>query len=152
MNFRAMATMRAAFNAPVGCPTTASVSIGVAAVGPGASTWRSTSRSMDALAPTICSPSSPANGQMVRQIREVEAALGDGLKLGPAPEELEMHTKARRSLIAARDIPKGTAIDRSMIAIKRPGFGIRPKLIDLVVGRVARVDIAEDAVLTWDLL
>ena len=39
-----------------------------------------------------------------------------------------------------------------MIAIKRPGFGIRPKLIDLVVGRVAKVDIAEDAVLTWDLL
>src|SRR2546426_505318 len=46
-------------------------------------------------------------GELVRQIREVEAALGDGLKLGPAPEEEEMPQKARRSLIAARAIPKG---------------------------------------------
>ena len=89
---------------------------------------------------------------MVRQIRDIEAALGDGQKAGPAPEEQEMHQKARRSLIAARAISKGTRIERDMIAIKRPGFGIQPKLIDLVVGRVARVDIEEDSVLTWDLL
>ena len=43
-------------------------------------------------------------------------------------------------------------IDRGMIAIKRPGFGIRPKFVDLVVGRVAKVDIGEDVVLTWDML
>jgi len=90
--------------------------------------------------------------EMVRHIREVEAALGDGLKLGPAPEEQEMYQKARRSLVAARAIPRGAVIDRSMIAIKRPGYGIRPKLIDLLVGRVAKVDIEEDTVLTWDLV
>jgi sialic acid synthase SpsE len=39
-----------------------------------------------------------------------------------------------------------------MITVKRPGFGIRPKFADLVVGRVARVDIEEDAVLTWEML
>jgi len=88
----------------------------------------------------------------VRQIRDIEAAVGDGQKTGPAPEEQEMHQKARRSLIAAQAISKGTRIERDMIAIKRPGFGIQPKLIDLVVGRVARVDIEEDSVLTWDLL
>jgi len=54
--------------------------------------------------------------------------------------------------VASRPIPKGTVIDRAMIAIKRPGYGIRPKLIDLLVGRVARVDIDEDTVLTWDLV
>ena len=84
--------------------------------------------------------------------REVEAALGDGLKLGPAPEEEEMHQKGRRSLIAARAIPRGTTIERSMIAVKRPGFGIRPKFVDLVVGRAARIDIEEDTVLTWEML
>ena len=90
--------------------------------------------------------------ELVRQIREVEAALGDGLKLGPAPEEEEMHQKARRSLIAARAIPRGARIERAMITIKRPGFGIRPKFVDLVVGRVAKVDIEEDTVLTWEML
>ena len=89
---------------------------------------------------------------MARQIREVEAALGDGLKLGPAPEEEEMYQKARRSLVAGRAIPKGSVIDRSMLAIKRPGFGIRPKFIDLVVGRIAKLDIEEDTVLTWEML
>jgi sialic acid synthase SpsE len=39
-----------------------------------------------------------------------------------------------------------------MVVAKRPGFGIRPKFVDLVVGRVARVDIEEDAVLTWEML
>jgi sialic acid synthase SpsE len=65
---------------------------------------------------------------------------------------MEMHAKARRSLVAARPIPQGTVIDRSMIAIKRPGLGIRPKFVDLVVGRTAKVDIAEDVVLTWEML
>ena len=44
---------------------------------------------------------------MVRQIREVEAALGDGLKLGPAPEELEMHTKARAEPHRGAGHPEG---------------------------------------------
>jgi len=88
----------------------------------------------------------------VRQIREVESALGDGLKLGPAPEEQEMHEKARRSLVARCAIPKGTPIDRSMVTIKRPGFGIRPKFLGLVIGRVAKVAIEEDTVLTWDMV
>ena len=39
-----------------------------------------------------------------------------------------------------------------MITIKRPGFGIRPKFVDLVVGRIAKVDIEEDAVLTWEMV
>ena len=39
-----------------------------------------------------------------------------------------------------------------MIVIKRPGYGIRPKLIDLVIGRVAKMDIDEDTVLTWEML
>jgi sialic acid synthase SpsE len=63
-----------------------------------------------------------------------------------------MHQKARRSLIAARAIPRGTRIEADMLTIKRPGFGIKPKYANQVVGRTARVDIEEDAVITWDLL
>jgi len=155
MNLRAMATMRAAFDVPVGLSDhSLGIHVAVAAAGLGAAvvekhfTLDRKLRGPDH--PFAIEPGELV--EMVRQIREVEAALGDGLKLGPAPEEREMHEKARRSLVAARAIPRGTAIDRSMIAIKRPGFGIRPKFIDLVLGRVAKVDIVEDAVLTWDML
>lgn len=155
MNLRAMATMRAAFDVPVGLSDhSLGIHVAVAAAGMGASIVEK-HFTLDRALPGPDHPFAIEPGELrelVRQIREVEAALGDGVKTGPAPDEQEMHAKARRSLIAARDIPKGTTIERSMIAIKRPGFGIRPKLIDLVVGRVAKADIAEDAVLTWDLV
>ena len=155
MNLRAMATMRQAFGVPVGLSDhSLGIHVAVAAAGLGAAIVEK-HFTLDRTLPGPDHPFAIEPGElrdMVRQIHEVEAALGDGLKLGPAPEEREMHEKARRSLVAARPIPRGTTIERAMIIIKRPGFGIRPKFVDLIVGRVARVDIAEDAVLTWDML
>jgi len=155
INLRAMATMRQAFNVPVGLSDhSLGIHVAVAGAAVGASVIEK-HFTLDRKLPGPDHPFAIEPGElkeMVRQIREVEAALGDGLKLGPAPEEREMHEKARRSLIAARAIPRGTTIDPSMIAIKRPGYGIRPKFADLVVGRVAKVDIPEDAVLTWEML
>jgi len=155
MNLRAMATLRHAFAVPTGLSDhSLGIHVAVAAAALGACVIEkhfTLNRSL----PGPDHPFAIEPGElkeMVRQIREVESALGDGLKLGPAPEEQEMYQKARRSLIAARAIPKGTVIERSMIVIKRPGYGIRPKLIDLLVGRVAKVDIEEDTVLTWDLV
>jgi sialic acid synthase SpsE len=155
MNLRAMATMRQAFGVPTGLSDhSLGIHVAVAAAGLGAAVVEK-HFTLDRSLPGPDHPFAIEPGElreMVRQIREVEAALGDGMKLGPAPEELEMHAKARRSLIAACAIPRGAVIERSMITIKRPGFGIRPKLVDLVVGRVAKVDIAEDAVLTWEMV
>ena len=155
MNLRAIATLRQAFGVPVGLSDhTLGIHVASAAVGLGACVVEkhfTLSRSLPGPDhPFAVEPAELA--EMVRQIREVEAALGDGRKLGPAPDEEEMHQKARRSLIAARRIPKGTRIERDMIAIKRPGFGIRPKFVDLVLGRVAKVDVDEDTVLTWEML
>jgi sialic acid synthase SpsE len=155
MNLRAMATLRQAFAVPVGLSDhSLGVHIAAAAVALGASVIEkhfTLDRSLPG--PDHLFAVEPGElRDMIRHIREVEAALGDGLKLGPAPEEEEMHQKGRRSLIAARAIPRGTTIERSMIAVKRPGFGIRPKFVDLVVGRVARIDIEEDTVLTWEML
>jgi sialic acid synthase SpsE len=155
MNLRAMATLRQAFAVPVGLSDhSLGIHVAAAAVALGASVIEK-HFTLDRKLPGPDHPFAiePRElSDLVRHIREVEAALGDGLKLGPAPEEQEMHQKGRRSLIAARAIPRGTRIERSMIVVKRPGFGIRPKFVDLVVGRVARVDIEEDAVLTWEML
>lgn len=85
--------------------------------------------------------------RMVAAIRVVERALGSERK---APvESAEMIGILRRSLVAKRAIAKGTVIARDMIAAKRPGTGIQPVHLDLVVGRRAAADIAEDELLEW---
>ena len=90
---------------------------------------------------------------MVAGIRAVEAALGNGRMEGPSePEAGEMYTLARRSVIAARDIPAGTAIAAEMLTVKRPGTGIAPKHLPLLVGRTARVDIPFDEPVTWEMV
>ena len=61
--------------------------------------------------------------ELVADVRDIEAALGDGVKRGPSDEEsVEMYTKARRSIVAAVAIPAGTVVRREMLCVKRPGF------------------------------
>jgi sialic acid synthase SpsE len=86
---------------------------------------------------------------MVDKIRDVESSLGDGLKSGARDEEKENYS-LRRSLIASNDIKKGEILSENNIIIKRPGYGIEPKNYDVVIGRVATVDIEEDEWITWD--
>jgi sialic acid synthase SpsE len=88
---------------------------------------------------------------MVDGIRTVEKALGKAVK-GLEPLENEAWRYARRSVTSAAAIPRGTTITRAMLTYKRPGTGISPRHLELVVGRVARTDIPEDTTLTWDML
>lgn len=155
VNLRAMATMRQAFRVPTGLSDhTLGIHVPVAAVALGAAVIEK----HYTLSRTHVGPDHPFAIEpdelkaMIRHIRDVEAALGDGRKAGPHADEVEMYQKARRSLVAACPIPRGTRIAAEMLAIKRPGHGIKPKYRELVVGRVARVDIDEDDVLTWEML
>ncbi len=68
------------------------------------------------------------------------------------PSEAEAIKNARRSLIAARSIRKGETITFTDLTWKRPASGISPKHIDDVIGSKATVDIAEDAVLKWEMI
>ena len=88
---------------------------------------------------------------MVAGIRKVEAALGDGIKR-PAACESDVRTVARKSLVAAVNIPAGMVIERQMLATKRPGTGLLPGMLPVVIGRVAKVDIPADSLITWELL
>ena len=155
INLRAMETMRRAFGTLVGL---SDHTLGIHVAVSGAALGACVIEKHYTLSRSLKGPDHPFAiepgelRELVRQVREVEAALGDGRKLGPAPEEMEMHQKARRSLVAARAIPKGAHIERDMLTIKRPGFGIKPKYLDLVVGRVTKVAIEEDTVLTWEMV
>jgi N-acetylneuraminate synthase len=92
-----------------------------------------------------------AFGVMVQGIRRVEAMRGDGVK-APRPEERDAARVARRSVVAAVDIPAGARIEAAMLACRRPATGIAPAEQDRVVGRTARVALPAGTVLQWDLL
>lgn len=57
---------------------------------------------------------------------------------------------ARRSLVATCDIPAGTVLTAEMLIPKRPGTGVSPTMLDIVIGRKTTADIAEDEILQWD--
>lgn len=87
---------------------------------------------------------------MVKKIRDIESAIGNGIKNGPRPEEMEHYQKARRSIIAKRNIAAGEIIKDEDLIIKRPGNGVHPSQLPIVVGRKALRDIETDDPITWD--
>lgn len=68
------------------------------------------------------------------------------------PEESAARENARRSLVARCDIPKGKMIRHEDLTWKRPASGISPKHVESVVGKKTVVTIAEDTVLSWNML
>lgn len=81
--------------------------------------------------------------QMVRLVRSVELALGNGEKK-PAPSELANREAARRSIVAARPIAKGEPFSELNLTAKRPGTGLSPMRWDEVLGQPAPRDFAAD--------
>jgi N-acetylneuraminate synthase len=153
INLRAMDTMRRAFQLPVGFSDhTMGVTVDVAAVALGACVIEK----HYTLDRTLSGPDHPFAlepdelKQMVKSIRDTEDALGSPIKRHTKAEE-EMYRLGRRSLVAACKIPKGTILAEEMIAVKRPGYGISTEMMEVVVGRVARVDIEEDDILSWEM-
>jgi N,N'-diacetyllegionaminate synthase len=156
MNLRAMSTMRAAFGVPVGLSDhTTGIAVALGARGLGMELLEKHFTLDRAMAgpdhPFAIEPNELH--ELVAGIRAIEQALGSGRLEGPsAPEAEEMYRLARRSLVAAREIPAGTVIAREHLVVKRPGYGIAPKHLEHVVGRTTRVDIEADEILTWEMI
>jgi N-acetylneuraminate synthase/N,N'-diacetyllegionaminate synthase len=89
--------------------------------------------------------------KMIQSIRNVEKALGNGVKR-PRRCELEIRKIARKSLVAVVDIKAGSTIARDMISIKRPGTGIEPKYYGRLIGKKSRKFIRKDQLLHWSQL
>ena len=84
---------------------------------------------------------------LVSGIRRMEANMGDGA-IVPAPGEIEMRRIARRSIVAARDLPAGHIISEDDLVYQRPGTGLMPYEADKVIDREVRVAIAEKELIT----
>jgi len=80
---------------------------------------------------------------LVKAVRNVEAALGDGVKQ-PTLGELRNRPAARKSIVAARAITAGETFSADNLAAKRPGTGISPMRWDELLGRSALRAFASD--------
>jgi N,N'-diacetyllegionaminate synthase len=145
-NLRAMASIRNATGAVIGYSDhTEGVSACIAAVALGASVIEK----HFTLDPNLPGPdhrcsSSPVEFRaLVRAIREVEAALGDGVKRPTATESANA-LGMRRSIVARREIRIGEKVGAADFTFKRPATGMAPKRLPELVGLVARQDIAAD--------
>lgn len=87
--------------------------------------------------------------KMVKSIRNIEKALGNGIKK-PTPEELKIKKVVRKSIVSKNHIPQGTTITKDMLEFKRPGTGIETKNVDYIVGKKTTKDIPKDTLITWN--
>jgi N-acetylneuraminate synthase len=154
INLRAMHTLSRAFDMPSGYSDhTPGIEIPLAAVAMGACVVEkhfTTDRNLPG--PDQLASLEPTElTAMVQGIRTVESAIGNGRK-DPAASEANTAAVARKSLVAARNIPANTKLTEELIAIKRPGTGLAPVQRDNLLGRTTIVDISEDSLLTWEML
>lgn len=84
---------------------------------------------------------------MVQGIRNIERALGDGIKRTSA-SEAKNKTIARKSIIARRQIKAGELFSEENLTTKRPGIGLSPMRWDEVIGRAAPRDFSADEMIT----
>lgn len=80
---------------------------------------------------------------MVSAIRNIELAMGDGIKR-PSPSETKNKLIVRKSLVASKPIKAGERLTPENLTAKRPGSGISPMRWDEVIWSTARRDYAVD--------
>ena len=146
VNLRAMTSLRQAFGTEVGYSDhTQGIEVPLAAVAMGATVIEK----HFTLDRNLPGPDHKASLEphelkaMVAGIRNIERALGDGIKR-PSISELKNKPIARKSIVARRDIKAGEVLGEDNIAVKRPGTGISPMRWDEVVGRTASRDFSTD--------
>lgn len=81
--------------------------------------------------------------QMILAIRNIERALGDGVKK-PSKSELRNMDIARKSIVALNNIKKGEVFSENNITTKRPGNGLSPMRWNEVLGKKADRDYKKD--------
>lgn len=146
VNLRAMETLRSEFSLPVGLSDhTPGTAVPVAAAALGAAMIEK-HITLDKSLPGPDHRASLEPGEfkeMVDAVRQVERALGDGLK-APSPSETRNIEVVRKSIVASREISKGERLTGDNLAVKRPGGGISPLLYWEMIGRTSGRDYKTD--------
>lgn len=85
---------------------------------------------------------------MVQSIRNIEKAIGNGEKV-PSKSEQKNIIIARKSIHAAKDLPQGHLLTMSDLQMKRPGNGISPMDLELLLGKTTSRSIQEETMFTF---
>lgn len=146
VNLRAMVSMRDAFAVAIGYSDhTPGIEVSIAAVALGATVIEK----HFTMSRTLPGPDHQASlepselAEMVRAIRNIEIALGDGVKR-VTPSELLNQQIVRKSIVAATAIRSGETLSEANLAVKRPAGGVSPMRWDEIVGRKAARDFSPD--------
>ena len=151
VNLRAMLSMADEIGLPVGYSDhTLGIAISTAAVAMGATVIEK----HFTLDKTLPGPDHSASlephelNALVRSIRDVEAARGDGIK-APTASELPVRALVRRSVTTVRDVAAGAALTADDVALLRPGTGIPPAEFQSVLGKRTRQAIPAGQTIQW---
>jgi len=149
INLKAMATMKSAFNLPVGYSDhSAGLSVSIAASALGAIVIEkhfTLDSSMEG--PDHKASLEPEElKSMIDSIRNVEQAMGDGIK-GPRPSEIKNKEVARKCLVANAPIHLGDVFSIDNLAVKRPGTGMSPYQYWEVLGSEAMRDYKQGEII-----
>lgn len=146
VNLRVMQTLREEFGLPTGYSDhTLGIEAAVAAAALGAEVIEkhfTLDRIMDG-PDQVASIEPEELKKLIMSIRNVEKALGTGVKI-PSESEKKNMSIARKSIVAARNIKKGEIFSEDNITCKRPGSGISPMKWFEVIGEAAIRDFTED--------
>lgn len=154
VHLRRMETLRRAFDVPVGFSDHSegvAAAIGAAALG---ACFIEKHFTLDnrRIGPDHRFSADPTTlSRLVAGVRDVEAALGRSV-FALSPEEEAMRRDCHRSIVARVPIAPGTRLAPEHLTLKRPGTGLPPREWNNVVGRVARVSLAADQPITWEVI
>ena len=84
--------------------------------------------------------------KMIMGIRNIELAMGDGIKK-PTASEVKNKSLVRKSIVAKKAISKGEKLTDENLTLKRPGTGISPMLWFEILGKIAHKDYHEDEII-----
>jgi N,N'-diacetyllegionaminate synthase len=152
VNLNAMNTIRSAFGVKVGYSDhTVGIEIPIAAVALGATVIEkhfTLDRNMEG--PDHKASLEPHELKaMVQSIRNIEVAMGSGIKV-PAAVEVKNMVIARKSIHIQHNLNKGDVLTQTNLIMKRPGDGISPMQLNLILGKKLNKDKLEDTKLTWN--
>ena len=86
---------------------------------------------------------------LIEELKQIKKIKGSHVKK-IVDEEIDTKLSLRRSLVAKKNLKKGSLVKKKDITIKRPGTGIEPKFLDFIVGKKIKKNISKDEILTLD--
>jgi N-acetylneuraminate synthase len=153
-NLRAIDTLATAFRYPTGFSDhTLGTAIAIAAVARGACVLEK----HITLDKTMAGPDHRASldevefATMIQAIREIESALGNGIK-HPTLSEIETKETVQKAIIAVRAIQAGERIASADLVLRRTPGGLAPSYLPLIIGRRASRSIEPNTIVTLDML